>query len=155
VTNARSAGLLMFRRPGGRLELLLAHPGGPYWRRRDLGAWTLPKGGVEPGEDPLAAACREFVEETGFPVQPPFIPLGELRQKGGKHVVAWAFESDADPAGLKSNLFEMEWPPRSGAMQSFAEVDAVAWFDPDEARRRILPAQTPFIETLAAALGSR
>src|SRR6187455_85762 len=107
-----SAGLLAYRRRG-QLEVLLAHPGGPYWARRDAGAWALPKGVIAPGEEALAAACREFSEETGFDSTPPYLPLGELRQKAGKLVQAWAFEGDADPAKLHSNSFEIEWPPRS------------------------------------------
>jgi predicted NUDIX family NTP pyrophosphohydrolase len=148
VTTIRSAGLLMFRRTDAGVEVLLAHPGGPFWSRRDVAAWTLPKGEIDPGEDPLAAACREFLEETGFASAPPFIPLGELRQKSGKRISAWAFEGDADPALLVSNRFEMEWPPRSGRMQSFPEVDRVAWFGPVEARRKLIAGQAPFVESL-------
>lgn len=147
-----SAGLLMFRRRGGTPEVLLAHPGGPFWKNRDLGAWTLPKGQLDANEDALAAARREFHEETGFTVSPPFLPLGELRQKAGKRVLAWAFEGDADPARLRCNSFEIEWPPRSGRMQAFPEIDRAQWFTLPEARRRILPAQLPFIERLQAFL---
>jgi predicted NUDIX family NTP pyrophosphohydrolase len=147
-----SAGLLMFRRLDGRsLEVLLAHPGGPFWARKDLGAWTIPKGEYT-DEDPLAAAQREFVEETGFPPAPPFIPLASIKQKSGKAVSAWAFEGDCDPAQLRSNDFEMEWPKGSGQMQSFPEVERAEWFTIDEARRRILPAQEPLLDRLMAIL---
>jgi len=142
----------MFRRPGGRLEILLAHPGGPFWARRDAGAWALPKGEIDPGEEPLAAACREFIDETGFEPVPPFLPLGELRQKGGKHVQAWAFEGDADPAALQSNTFSVEWPPRSGRHGTFPEVDRVEWFTPQAARDKLLASQLPFLERLEALL---
>lgn len=145
----------MFRRPAGRLELLLAHPGGPFWSRRDLGAWTLPKGGIDPGEDPLAAAVREFIEETGFAPAPPYLPLGEIRQQAGKYVQGWAFEGDANPADLRSNPFEMEWPPRSGRRQAFAEIDRVRWFTPQEARLHLLPAQLPFVDRLEEVLAAR
>lgn len=148
----RSAGLLMFRRLGGSFEVLLAHPGGPYWARKDDGAWTLPKGELAEGEDPLAAALREFAEETGFVPAPPYLPLGEVRLKSGKRVSAWAFEGDADPARLVCNSFEMEWPPRSGRRQPFPEIDRAAWFDPETARCKLLPAQRPFIDRLEAAL---
>lgn len=144
----RSSGLLMFRRDGGAVEVLLAHPGGPYWSARDAGAWTLPKGAVDEGEDPLAAAQREFTEETGFAPAGPFQLLGELRQKSGKRITAWAFEGDADPAQLRSNLFELEWPPRSGRMRPFPEVDRVGWFDLEAARAKLLPGQAPFIDAL-------
>lgn len=144
----RSAGLLMFRRRGGGAEVLLAHPGGPFWARRDEAAWTLPKGEIAAGEDPLDAARREFLEETGFDSRPPFLPLGELRQKSGKRISAWAFEGDADPARLVSNVFEMEWPPRSGRLQPFPEIDRVQWFGLDEARRKLIAGQAPFLDAL-------
>jgi predicted NUDIX family NTP pyrophosphohydrolase len=147
-----SAGLLMFRRQP-TFQVLLAHPGGPFWARKDLGAWTLPKGEPDPGEDPLAAAQREFLEETGTPPQGEFLALGEIRQKGGKRVLAWAFAGEFDPAQLRSNTFELEWPPRSGRRQSYPEIDRVAWFTPDEARERILAAQQPLIDRLQALLG--
>lgn len=139
----------MFRRRGSGPEVLLAHPGGPFWSRRDEASWTLPKGAIVPDEDPLAAARREFLEETGFTSAPPFHLLGELRQKSGKRITAWAFEGDADPALLVSNRFEMEWPPRSGRMQSFPEVDRVQWFGLEEARRKLIAGQAPFIDGLA------
>lgn len=148
-----SAGLLMFRRaPGGAIEVLLAHPGGPYWRRRDEGAWTIPKGEFEAPEEALDAAQREFLEETGIAPQPPFVAVGEIRQKGGKRIQAWAFEGDADPARLLSNEFEMEWPPHSGQRQRFPEIDAIAWFSPDQARTKMNPAQTEWLDRLAQAL---
>lgn len=138
----------MFRRRAAGTEVLLAHPGGPFWARRDEAAWTLPKGEIAPQEEPLAAALREFAEETGFPSTPPFIPLGELRQKSGKRISAWAFEGDADPALLRSNAFEMEWPPRSGRLQSFPEVDRVHWFGLVQARSKLIAGQVPFIDAL-------
>ena len=138
----------MFRRRGAQAEVLLAHPGGPFWVRRDELAWTLPKGEITPGEEPLDAARREFLEETGFVSTPPFHPLGELRQKSGKRISAWAFEGYANPALLASNLFEMEWPPRSGRLQSFPEVDRVQWFDFATARRKLIAGQAPFIDAL-------
>lgn len=150
----RSAGLLMFRRAGGALQLLLAHPGGPFWARKDEGAWTLPKGELAEGEDALAAARREFEEETGCAPAGPFLDLGEVRQKSGKRVQAWAFEGDLDPAALRCNLFELEWPPRSGQLRQFPEIDRVAWFDPDTARRKILSAQRPFVERLQGLLAA-
>jgi predicted NUDIX family NTP pyrophosphohydrolase len=148
----RSAGLLMYRRRPGGLEVLLAHPGGPFWKARDEGAWTLPKGLYTDEEEALAAACREFGEETGFACAPPFLPLGELRQKSGKRITAWAFEGDADPLALRSNTFQLEWPPRSGRLGEFPEVDRVGWFGLEEARRRLLPGQAPFLDSLEAAL---
>lgn len=145
----------MFRRQGGILQVLLAHPGGPYWSRRDAASWTLPKGEIGEAEDPLAAACREFQEETGFTPAGPFLPLGECRMKSGKRIQAWAFEGDADPAQLHSNLFEMEWPPRSGRMQSFPEVDRVQWFDLAQARRKLIEAQVPLLDALGALLAAQ
>jgi predicted NUDIX family NTP pyrophosphohydrolase len=149
----QSAGLLMYRRPrDGPVEVLLAHPGGPYWRSKDTGAWTLPKGEFEEGEDGLACAMREFREETGCAPTPPFASLGEVRQKSGKRVSAWSFEGDLDPAGLDSNLFEMEGPPRSGQLRQFPEVDRIAWYGLQDARAKLLPAQLPFLDRLAEAL---
>jgi predicted NUDIX family NTP pyrophosphohydrolase len=147
-----SAGLLMYRCTGGVPQVLLAHPGGPFWRNKDDGAWTLPKGEYEPTEDPLAAARREFAEETGFDAPGPFLPLGEVKQKSGKRVVAWAFHGDCDPETLCSNSFEVEWPPRSGKRQSFPEIDRAQWFTLDEARVKILPAQRELLDRLEAAL---
>lgn len=147
-----SAGLLLYRLGADGPEVLLVHPGGPFWRSKDLGAWSIPKGEAAEGEDLLAAARREFHEETGFAAEGPAIPLGEIRQRGGKHVHAWAVRGDADPARLRSNPFEMEWPPRSGEIASFPEVDRAAWFGLAEARRRILPAQAAFLDALAGTL---
>ena len=145
----KSAGLLMYRHGrAGELQVLLAHPGGPFWRGRDDAAWTLPKGEYLDPEDALAAARREFVEETGFDVTPPLLPLGEITQKSGKRILAWAFRGDCDPGQLRSNLFEMEWPPRSGRRQSYPEVDRVEWFGLDEARRKLLPAQCALLDRL-------
>ena len=148
-----SAGILLFRRTSGRLEVLLAHPGGPFFTGRDLGAWTIPKGEPDPDEALDAAAVREFVEETGMrPSDGPRLELGSVVQKGGKVVHAWGIEGDLDPEAAHSNLVELEWPPRSGRRQSFPEIDRVAWFEPDEARRRIKEAQGLFIDRLEAAL---
>jgi predicted NUDIX family NTP pyrophosphohydrolase len=146
-----SAGLLPFRRGASGLEVLLVHPGGPLWAKKDLGAWSIPKGEREPGEDPLDAARREVREETGAVAAGPFLPLGELRQKGGKRVVAWGVELDFDPASLRSGRFELEWPPRSGRRQAFPEVDRAAWFELAEARRRILASQLPFLDAIERA----
>lgn len=147
-----SAGLLLYRRADGGPEVFLAHPGGPFWARRDAGAWTIPKGVVEEGEDPLDAARREFEEETGIRPAGEFVPLGSIRQKAGKWVHAWAWEGDADPAQVKSNTFRMVWPPRSGNWITCPEVDRCAWFDLGEARGRVNPAQTAFLDALEAAL---
>jgi predicted NUDIX family NTP pyrophosphohydrolase len=147
-----SAGLLLFRRRCGALQVFLAHPGGPFWRERDAGAWTIPKGVVDPGEELLDAACREFAEETGLPPQGPFIPLGSVRQKAGKVVHAWAWEGDADPERVTSNSARTEWPPGSGRWITYPEVDRCAWFDPLAARARINPAQAELIERLEAVL---
>ena len=149
-----SAGLLLFRRPagGGTLELFLAHPGGPFWRDRDLGAWTIPKGVLEDGEDPLTAARREFGEETGIVAAGPFLPLGSVRQKAGKVVHAWAWEGDADPAQVVSNTMRSEFPRGSGRWLTFPEVDRCAWFDPATARAKLNAAQAAFVDRLEAAL---
>jgi predicted NUDIX family NTP pyrophosphohydrolase len=144
-----SAGLLLFRRrPPERVQVFLAHPGGPFWRDRDAGAWTIPKGLVEEGEDLLAAAVREFVEETGIQPVPPFLPLGSVRQKAGKVVHAWAWEGDADAAAIRSNVMRTEWPRGSGRWIEFPEVDRCAWFDPEAGRVRINPAQRELIDRL-------
>jgi predicted NUDIX family NTP pyrophosphohydrolase len=148
----KSAGLLMYRHAAGEVQVLLAHPGGPFWRGKDVGAWTLPKGEYESPEEPLDAARREFTEETGMEASPPFLPLGEVVQKSGKHILAWAFAGEFDPAQLRCNTFEMEWPPRSGRLQSYPEIDRVAWFTLDEARRKLIAAQLPLLERLEAAL---
>ena len=134
-----SAGILLYRRRDDQLEVLLVHPGGPFWAKRDRGAWSIPKGEVEPGEDALAAAHRELHEETGFVVTGEAIPLGQAKQRSGKVVVAWAIAADVDPRRLRSNAFEMQWPPRSGSVREFPEVDRAEWFDLGEARQRTFP----------------
>ena len=143
-----SAGLLPFRRSEGFLQVFLVHPGGPFWARKDLGAWSIAKGEPSPDEDPLQAAIREFREETGFDPRGPFQELGQSRQPGGKIVQAWAFEGDFDPSLLQSNTFTMSWPPRSGRLQSFPEVDRAEWFTLETARKKILPGQVPLLEAL-------
>lgn len=147
-----SAGLLLYRRAPGRLEIFLAHPGGPFWLKRDDGAWTIPKGVAEEGEDILAAACREFEEETGIHPAGPFLSLGSIRQKAGKLVHAWAWEGDADPARVTSNTMQTEWPRGSGRVLTFPEVDRCAWFGPEAARQKINPAQAELIDRLELAL---
>jgi len=157
----RSAGILLYRLHGG-LEVLLVHPGGPFWANKDLGAWTIPKGLVEEGEDPLAAALREFEEETGCSLAesvaadaaPTAMPLDPLRQPGGKIVLAWAVRGDFDPARLESNTFALEWPPKSGGVRSFPEVDRAAWFDLTTAREKILKGQSGFLDQLASRLAA-
>jgi predicted NUDIX family NTP pyrophosphohydrolase len=146
----KSAGLLLFRISSGRLEVLLVHLGGPFWSKKENGAWFVPKGEILPGEDELAAALREFKEETGFDPHGPFVSLGSVKQKSGKTVVAWAFEGDCDPSKLKSNTFQMEWPPRSGKHQEFPEVDRAAFFPLDAAGEKIHPSEVPFLACLAA-----
>jgi predicted NUDIX family NTP pyrophosphohydrolase len=149
----RSAGLVLYRRRDGAVELLLVHPGGPLWARRDAGAWSIPKGEVGEGEDPRAVALREFEEETGHP--PPrgeLVALGEVRQRGGKLVTAWAAAGDLDPAAITSNTFTLEWPPRSGNRREFPEVDRAGWFDPATAREKLLAAQAELVDRLLAAL---
>jgi predicted NUDIX family NTP pyrophosphohydrolase len=143
-----SAGLLLFRETAAEVEVLLVHPGGPYWARKDDGAWSIPKGEFTEGEEPLAAAMRECREELGFSCTGDFIPLVPLRQPGGKLVFAWAVRSDFDPAGLRSNTFSLEWPPKSGRRQEFPEVDRAEWFALDSARRKILKGQAPFLDQL-------
>jgi predicted NUDIX family NTP pyrophosphohydrolase len=144
----RSAGILMYRREGENVLLLLVHPGGPFWAKKDFGSWSIPKGEYAEGEDALAAAKREFAEETGFKPEGELQPLGELTQSGGKRVIAWAVCGNFDPQTLTSNRFEIEWPPRSGQIRSFPEVDRAAWFTVAEARERLLPAQTTLIDRL-------
>lgn len=155
----RSAGILLFRRPpDGPLEVLLVHPGGPFWARRDAGAWSLPKGELEPGEDERAGALRELAEETGaaFPDldADELLALGEVRLRSGKVVVAWALERELDADAIVSNTFELEWPPRSGRLRTFPEVDRAAWLALPAAREKLLPRQAPFLDRLAAALGA-
>jgi predicted NUDIX family NTP pyrophosphohydrolase len=146
----RSAGILLHRRgPDGERQVLLVHPGGPFWARRDAGAWSIPKGEVEPGDDPRATALREFAEETGVALsEDGLVELGDVRQKGGKVVTAYAAEGDLDAGAVRSNTFELEWPPRSGRVQAFPEIDRAAWFGLDEAREKLLPAQAAFLERL-------
>lgn len=146
----RSAGLLMYRGSGARLAVLLVHPGGPFWARKDLGAWSIPKGEYAAGEDPLAVAQREFAEETGVTPRGEFQPLGEVVQAGGKRVSAWAVEGDLDPATIVSNVFELEWPPRSGRKRSFPEVDRAEWFSSEQAREKINAGQRAFVDRLVA-----
>jgi predicted NUDIX family NTP pyrophosphohydrolase len=154
TTNAqRSAGILLFRRPEAGLEVLLVHPGGPFWAKKDLGAWSIPKGEFSEGEDALTAARREFAEETGARADGAFHPLGELVQGGGKIVTAFALAGDFDPATLNSNSVTMEWPPRSGRKTSFPEVDRAQWFAPAEAEAKILKGQREFIVRLLKVLG--
>jgi predicted NUDIX family NTP pyrophosphohydrolase len=160
VSQPRSCGILLYRRPGSDLEVLLAHPGGPYWKQQDYRSWSIPKGLAEEGEALEAVAAREFEEETGFDlvsvareggVAP--IDLGEVTLKSGKVIRAWAVEGDLDPAVSRSNEIEIEWPPRTGRRLMIPEVDRVAWFAVAEARRRAHPAQAEFVERLAARLG--
>ena len=149
----RSAGLLLYRRSGASIEVLLAHPGGPFWKGRDEGAWTIPKGELAPDEDALAAALREFEEETGVRPEGETISLGSIRQKAGKEVLAWASEGDADPALARSNDVAMEFPRGSGRVITFPEVDRCGWFDLDAARRLINPAPAELLDRLRTALG--
>jgi predicted NUDIX family NTP pyrophosphohydrolase len=150
---ASSAGILLYRRRGGRLEVLLVHPGGPFWARRDHGAWSLPKGEYDPGEEPLAAARREFAEELGAePPDGPAEDLGEIRQRSGKRVRAWALEGDLDTGAIVSNTFELEWPPRSGRTIQAPEVDRAEWFVLADARPKINPAQAELLDRLARVM---
>lgn len=149
----QSAGILLFRDPAGRLEVLLVHPGGPFWAKKDAGAWTIPKGAIEEGEEPLAAARREFEEETGTRLVGEALPLSPRRQPGGKLVLAWAMRGDLDATAVTSTSFTMEWPPRSGRQQEFPEVDRAGWFVLDEARVKILKGQAPFLDDLQRLLG--
>lgn len=154
----RSAGVLLFRRAGGGLEVLLVHPGGPFWARKDAGAWSIPKGEVDPGEAAPAAALRELEEETGAAFRETaaedLLPLGEVRQKSGKVVSAWALERDLDADAIRcSTTVELEWPPRSGRRQTFPEIDRAGWFALDAARAKLLPAQAPFLDRLAELAG--
>ncbi|KAB2868649.1 MAG: NUDIX domain-containing protein [Bauldia sp.] len=148
----RSAGILMYRRTTGALEVFLVHPGGPFWMRKDDGAWSIPKGLFDAAEDPGDAARREFAEETGFAADMTLVALGDFAQPSRKVITAFAVEGDLDPAGLRSSAFEMEWPPKSGRMRSFPEVDRGAWFDPGTAARKLLPGQRPILEALLARL---
>jgi predicted NUDIX family NTP pyrophosphohydrolase len=148
----QSAGLLLYRRRDGIVEVLLAHPGGPFWKNKDGGAWSIPKGEFADDEDPLAAAKREFQEETGSTIGGDFRPLATIKQRGGKVVHAWLVEADLDPASVKSNTFTMEWPRGSGRMQSFPEVDQVDWFTFETALEKVLESQRPFIEEAQSLL---
>ena len=151
----RSAGLLLFRRSSAGLEVLVVHPGGPFWARKDLGAWSLPKGEYDDDEDPAVCARREFAEELGTaPPEGDLLDLGEVRLKSGKVVVAWAVEGDLDTAEIVSNSFETEWPPRSGRRQEFPEVDRAEWFGLDEAREKLVKGQRPALDALAAHLAA-
>ena len=147
-----SAGLLLFRRPNGAVEVLLAHPGGPFWQRRDEGAWTIPKGGIDRHEAPLEAAQREFFEETGFRPEGPFLSLGSIKQRGGKTVHAWAFEGDCDPSQLTSVTCMTEWPPGSGRQIEVPEIDRAQFFSIDQARRAINVAQVELLDRLLMAV---
>lgn len=148
-----SAGLLLYRRRG-ELEVFLVHPGGPFWSKKDAGAWSVPKGEIGQGEEPLQAAKREFLEETGFTIDGEFHPLDAVRQSGGKVVQAWAIEADRDPSQVRSNRFSMEWPPKSGKIQDFAEVDRAGWFNIEEARKRINAGQTGLLDQLISSLAT-
>lgn len=157
MATARSAGILLFRRRGGEPEFLLVHPGGPFWARKDAGAWSIPKGGIEDEEEPRACALRELEEELGAaPALDPedLIELGSIRQRAGKVVEAWAAEAEFDPAVLASNTFSLEWPPRSGSEQEFPEVDKAGWFDLATAREKILPAQAELLDRLVEVLAN-
>ena len=149
----RSAGLLLYRRGARGLEVFLVHPGGPFWAKKDIGAWSIPKGEYAEDEDPLAAARREFTEETGFAVSGPFVELGTIRQASGKLVTAWAVEGDCDPAALVSNFCEIEWPPRSGRRMEIPEVDRGEWFSLEGAAERILDSQRPLLDLLVGKIG--
>ena len=151
----RSAGLLVYREASDGIEVFLVHPGGPLWAKKDDGAWSIPKGELEPDEDPLAAARREFTEETGFAPSGEMLPLTPLRQPSSKFVYAWAVRGDFDPAALRSGTFSMEWPPKSGRHASFPEVDRAAWFRLDAARQKILKGQTGFLDELETKLARR
>jgi predicted NUDIX family NTP pyrophosphohydrolase len=147
---ASSAGILMYRRTGKRLEVLLVHPGGPYWRRKDEGAWSIPKGEMDPDEDPGDAARREFAEETGVVLAAaPLEPLGEIRQRAGKRVISFAVEGDIDVGSIRSNTFEIEWPPKGGKMQTFPEIDRAEWFELAVACSKIIEGQRPLLDRLA------
>lgn len=149
-----SAGIVLYRLRGAGLELLLGHMGGPFWASKDGRAWSIPKGIYEDGEAPLTAARREFEEETGSaPPDGPAIELGEIRQSSGKRVVAWALEGDLDPGAIRSNTFELEWPPRSGRIREFPEIDRAGWFSPAAAREKLVKGQVPFVERLERELG--
>lgn len=149
----RSAGILLYRLSAGAPEVLIVHPGGPFWTRKDAGVWSIPKGEYDDGDDPLASALREFEEETGTALPPgELIELGDVKQKGGKVVSGWAVEGDLDAEAVYSNTFTMEWPPRSGRTAEFPEIDRAGWFGIDEAREKLNPAQTEFLDRLLERL---
>ncbi|MEA5358096.1 NUDIX domain-containing protein [Amycolatopsis sp., V23-08] len=153
MAGKRSAGLLLFRGRGEDVEVLLGHMGGPFWAKKDAAAWSLPKGELDPDEPPEKAARREFEEELGLPApEGDYVPLGEIKQSGGKVVTAWAVEADLDPAAVVPGTFSMEWPPRSGKQQEFPELDRVEWFGLDAAREKLLKGQLPFLDRLTASL---
>ncbi|WP_276504223.1 NUDIX domain-containing protein [Terrimonas pollutisoli] len=153
ATSKKSAGILLYRFSVGLPEVLLVHPGGPFWAKKDIGAWSIPKGEFEAEEDPLSAAQRELEEETGIKAEGNFIELTPVKQKNGKLVYAWALEKEVDAGSIKSNSFEMEWPPKSGKKKSFPEIDKAAWFGVTEAKEKILAGQVPFINELEMKLG--
>jgi predicted NUDIX family NTP pyrophosphohydrolase len=153
MTMKRSAGILLYRLIKNEIEVFLVHPGGPYWANKDKGAWSLPKGEFEEGEDPLETAKREFAEETGSKITGEFCRLLPLKQPGGKIVHVWAVEGDLDAATVKSNLFTLEWPPHSGARQQFTEVDKGKWFKLHTAKEKLLPGQRPFLDQLQDLVG--
>ena len=155
VPGKHSAGLLLYRRRPDACEVFLVHPGGPFWQARDSGAWSIPKGEPSSDEDPLDAARREFAEETGFRISGDFLPLAPIKQRGGKIIVAWAVEGDCDPAEIRSNTFATEWPPHSGHVREFPEVDRAAWFTIDDARGRIVGGQRGFLDQLRQLLNHR
>ncbi len=148
MAKKNSAGILLHRLRGSRIEVFLVHPGGPFWAKKDAGAWSIPKGEFEAGQDPLEAAKREFKEETGFAVEGNFIELTPVKQPGGKVVYAWAVMGDCEAESIKSNTFSLEWPPRSGKRKEFPEVDRAGWFTPEVAREKILKGQLNFLEEL-------
>jgi len=154
VSNKQSAGILLYRMSGKKLEVFLVHPGGPFWKNKNVGAWTIPKGEFDENETALDAAVREFREETGHDLPGPFYSLAPIRQKGGKQVFAWASPGDLDPSTIVSNTFEMEWPPHSGRKQSFPEVSKGAWFDLETAAEVINPAQTALLDELKNSITS-
>jgi predicted NUDIX family NTP pyrophosphohydrolase len=151
----QSAGILVFRKKNNRLEVFLVHPGGPFWIKKDLGAWSIPKGEIEEGEDPMNVAIREFNEETGQEMNGEFMALQAVKQKGGKTVIAWAIEGEVNEEKIISNTFEIEWPPKSGKMKSFPEIDKAEWFSIPAAKEKINPAQINFIDELTTILKDR
>jgi predicted NUDIX family NTP pyrophosphohydrolase len=154
MAKKQSAGILMYRLHDGELEVFLVHPGGPFWAKKDEGAWSIPKGEFEKNDDPLAAAKREFAEETGLSVEGAFRPLTPLKQRSGKTVYAWIVSGNCDPQAIKSNTFLMEWPPKSGNQAEFPEIDRAAWFTIQEATKKFLPSQLPLLEELLGILKS-